>query len=298
MKLRHIGILILIMFFLFSCGKKDGDKIADVGVKLNINLSPDTITDFLYLSMNYEYEISEDFNNFDKDYMIFVHFWRMKSKEMLVQDDHFPVKKSIEWKKGDRITYSRMLFIPKFLDELDIDFEGFEEIRLQVGLYNPENPTEKMTLFSKVLNVQPASINAPDIIYSDGWNEEEMNLAIQDPFYRLWRWTTKKAECIIENPKKKSILIIKGGVHKSLYQDQIIKFYINGNQLEEFIPQGVTFEKKYVLTPEQMGNEPEFKFVIETDKSFVPSALNPANRDNRELGVQIFLLYFRELQVD
>lgn len=298
MKLRHIGILFLILFFLVSCGKKEGDKIADVGVKLDLELSPDTITDFLYLTMNYTYDVSEDFTGFDKDYMVFVHFWRMKSKEILVQDDHFPDPMTSQWEKGEKITYSRMFFIPKFLDELDIDFEGFEEIKLQVGLYDPKNPVDKKILYSKVLNVQPASINAPDIIFSDGWNEEEMNLAIRDPFSRVWRWTTKKAECIIENPKKKSVLIIKGGVHKSLYQDQTITFFINGNLLEEFVPDAVTFEKKYILTPEQMGDDPEFTFTIETDKTFVPSVINPDNRDKRELGVQIFLLYFREMHVD
>jgi hypothetical protein len=298
MKMRNLSYLILVLVLLMSCGKKEGDQIADVGVKLNLSLSPDTITDFLYVNMDYEYEILDDFNKIDKDYLVFVHFWRLKSKEMLIQDDHLPVKKTTEWKVGDKVSYSRMFFIPKFLDELDIDFEGFEEIKLQSGLYDPQNPTEKIVLFNQVLNVQPASINAPDIIYSEGWNEEEMNLALSNPFYRVWRWTTKKAECIIENPKKKSVLIIKGGLHKSIFQDQTVILKINDTLLEAFISDSVTFEKKYMLTPEQLGDEPEFKLTIETNKTFIPSSLNPENKDSRELGVQLYLLYFREVQVD
>ena len=296
--MRNLGYLLFILVLLISCGKKEGDQIADVGVKLNLSLSPDTITDFLYVTMDYEYEILDDFNKIDKDYLVFVHFWRLKSKEMLVQDDHLPVKKTTEWKAGDKVSYSRMFFIPKFLDELDIDFEGFEEIKLQSGLYDPQNPTEKIVLFNQVLNVQPASINAPDIIYSEGWNEEEMNLALSDPFYRVWRWTTKKAECIIENPKKKSVLIIKGGLHKSIFQDQTVILKINDTLLEAFISDSITFEKKYMLTPEQLGDEPEFKLTIETNETFIPSSLNPENKDSRELGVQLYLLYFREVQVD
>lgn len=296
--MRNLGYLLFILVLLISCGKKEGDQIADVGVKLNLSLSPDTITDFLYVTMDYEYEILDDFNKIDKDYLVFVHFWRLKSKEMLVQDDHLPVKKTTEWKAGDKVSYSRMFFIPKFLDELDIDFEGFEEIKLQSGLYDPQNPTEKIVLFNQVLNVQPASINAPDIIYSEGWNEEEMNLALSDPFYRVWRWTTKKAECIIENPKKKSVLIIKGGLHKSIFQDQTVILKINDTLLEAFISDSITFEKKYMLTPEQLGDEPELKLTIETNETFIPSSLNPENKDSRELGVQLYLLYFREVQVD
>ncbi len=296
--MRNFGYLLLLLVLLMSCGKKEGDQIADVGVKLNLSLSPETITDFLHVTMDYEFEILDDFNKIDKDYMVFVHFWRQKSKEMLVQDDHLPVKKTTEWKAGDKVSYSRMFFIPKFLDELDIDFEGFEEIKLQSGLYDPQNPTGKIVLFNQVLNVQPASINAPDIIYSEGWNEEEMNLALSDPFYRVWRWTTKKAECIIENPKKKSVLIIKGGLHKTVFQDQTVILKINDTLLEAFISDSVTFEKKYTLTPEQLGDEPEFKLTIETNKTFVPSSLDPENKDSRELGVQLYLLYFREVQVD
>jgi len=296
--MRNLSYLLLVLVLLMSCGKKEGDQIADVGVKLNLSLSPDTITDFLYVTMDYEYEILDDFNKIDKDYLVFVHFWRLKSKEMLIQDDHLPVKKTTEWKAGDKVSYSRMFFIPKFLDELDIEFEGFEEIKLQSGLYDPQNPTEKIVLFNQVLNVQPASINAPDIIYSEGWNEEEMNLALSDPFYRVWRWTTKKAECIIENPKKKSVLIIKGGLHKSIFQDQTVILKINDILLEAFISDSVTFEKKYMLTPEQLGDEPEFKLTIESNKTFIPSSLNPENKDSRELGVQLYLLYFREVQVD
>ncbi len=296
--MRNLSYLLLVLVLLMSCGKKEGDQIADVGVKLNLSLSPDTITDFLYVTMDYEYEILDDFIKIDKDYLVFVHFWRLKSKEMLVQDDHLPVKKTSEWKAGDKVSYSRMFFIPKFLDELDIDFEGFEEIKLQSGLYDPQNPTEKIVLFNQVLNVQPASINAPDIIYSEGWNEEEMNLALSNPFYRVWRWTTKKAECIIENPKKKSVLIIKGGLHKSIFQDQTVILKINDTLLEAFISDSVTFEKKYILTPEQLGDEPEFRLTIETNKTFIPSSLNPENKDSRELGVQLYLLYFREVQVD
>jgi hypothetical protein len=298
MKLKHISLVFLMIFFLVSCGKKDGDQIADIGVKLDMTLSPSTITDFLYLSMKYDFKLTDDFKPLDKDYMVFVHFWRIKSKEMLVQDDHFPIPKTSEWKKGETVSYNRMFFIPKFLDELDIDFEGFEEIRLQIGLYDPKNPGEKMILYSRDLNVQPASINAPDIIYSEGWNEEEMNLTNPDPVYRIWRWTTKKAECIIENPKKSSILLIKGGLHPSIYQDQKVILKINGNPLDEFVSNNVLFEKKYTLTPEQMGTEPEFRLTLETDKTFIPSTLDPQKNDNRVLGIQIFLLYFREIQFD
>jgi hypothetical protein len=284
-----------VVFFLLACGKKGPDKAEDIGVNLELSLQPDTLTDFLFIKMNYNFKVEDTFKKLDKNYMVFVHFWRLKNKELFILDDHLPGKPTSEWKTGDEITYSREFFLPKFLDELDIDFEGYEEVKLSIGLYDSTNHDDKKVLYSKILNVQPASINAPDIVFSEGWNEEEMNLALENTFQKVWRWTRKKAECIIENPKKKSILIIKGGLKESIYEDQKISVTVNDIQIDEFISEKNFFEKRYTLTPEQMGDEAEFKLYIESSKTFIPSSLDPKNRDNRELGIQIFLLYFREV---
>jgi len=124
MKQRNISILLLILIltgfaFLTVCNKKADTK----GVELNLTLLPGTITDSLYVKMNYAYTLSETFEPFKADYRVFVHFWRVKNKEMLLVDDHQPEKNISEWKKGDKINYSRVIFIPRFLDEFDIDFE-------------------------------------------------------------------------------------------------------------------------------------------------------------------------------
>ena len=165
--------------------------------------------------------------NGNSDYSIFVHFWRVNSKEMLLQDDHLPLKKTTEWVANDSIKYSRLLFIPQFLNEFDVDFEGYEELSLTVGLYNPKVQEKSIVLFEKKINVQPASINAPEIVYDEGWNEIETNVNAKDQFDKSWRWTTAKSVCIIENPKKECTLIIKGGVNKTVFQDQKLIFKIN-----------------------------------------------------------------------
>lgn len=293
MKKRIMGITLLlaaVLFFLSVCGK-DADK---KGVELNLILLPETITDSLYVKMNYEFALSDEFEGLDQDYRVFVHFWRVKNKEMLLVDDHLPEKKIGEWKKGDKITYSRVVFIPRFLDEFDIDFEGYEVVKLTAGLYNPKIEGSKIILFQKSLNIQSASLNAPEIVYDEGWHQSETDLKIKNKDERTWRWTAKNAVCIIENPKKDCLLKIRGGVDKAKFADQKVIFKINEKVLEEFIPETSKFVKEYIVTPEMMGTEDEFTFTIETDKTFVPSALNPDVDDDRELGVQVFFLYFRE----
>jgi hypothetical protein len=294
MKLRSLRVFTLILplfLFMSSCGTTSDYK----GVELKLEILPVTITDFLYMKMNYEFDVKDEFTGLDDDCRIFVHFWRLKTKEMLLQDDHAPGKPFSQWKTGDSVKYSRVIFIPEFLDEFDIDFEGYEEIRLTVGLYKPTEEKEaKFILYQKVLNVESASLNAPELVYDEGWNQPEHDPKIKNPKEQSWRWTKKTAVCIVQNPRKESLLIIRGGVDKAKIADQKVIFKINDLVLEEFVPETAKFAKEYVIAPEKMGSEDEFKLIIETDKTFIPSELDANVNDDRELGVQIFFLYFRE----
>lgn len=293
MKLKNIGIILLLpalVIFTAVCSKKADTK----GIELDVQLSPKTVTDFLEVKMDYNFTLSEKFAGLTDNYRIFVHFWRIKNKEMLMGDDHIPEKKFSEWKKGEKVHYSRIIFIPRFLDEFDIDFEGYEEVKLTVGLYDPKVEDSKIVLFEKVINIQSASLNAPEIVWDEGWHQSETDVKIKNKEEKTWRWTSKKAVCIIENPKKECLLKIRGGVDKAIFEDQKVIIKINDNVIEEFIPETAKFSKEYVITPEMMGDEDEFRLTIETDKTFVPSALNPEVNDDRELGVQVFFFYFRE----
>lgn len=283
-------VLVLTMLLFISCGKKSEDK----GVEFNLKILPETLTDFLYIKMNYQFNLTEEFQGVDADYRVFVHFWRLKTKEMLLQDDHTPEKPTAQWKASESLSYSRVVFIPQFLDEFDIDFEGYEEIKLTVGLYKPAEEESKIILHQEFLKVAMASYNAPEKVYDEGWHEPETDPKIKNPEEQTWQWTAKRAVCIIENPGKESLLIIRGGVDKSIFKDQKVIFKINDKVLEEFIPKTAKFSRKYIISPEMMGTEDEFKLIIETDKTFIPSDLNKEVKDDRELGIQIFFLYFRE----
>jgi hypothetical protein len=285
--------LILILSFLFllnTCNK----GINTEGIKLDLTILPETLSDSLYIKMNYNYLCTEKFEGFDEGYNVFVHLWQLKNKEMLAQDDHFPEKKIAQWKKGDNIKYSREIFIPKFIDEFDIEFKGYEEIKLTVGIYNPKVKDSQIILFQKILNVQAAALSAPEVVYDKGWHQPENNLKAEDKNERTWRWTKEAAVCIIENPKKESLLEIRGGVDKSKLENQKVILKINDHLLDEFIPTTAKFFKKYIISPDLMGEADEFKLTISTNKTFVPSALNPEVKDDRQLGVQIFFFYFRE----
>lgn len=290
-RIFFVAILPIALLVSF-CGK----KVDRQGIDLQLKLTPASITDSLYLKMDYEFKTAKDFKKLNSDYSVFVHFWRVNSKEMLLQDDHMPLKKTSAWGQNEQLKYSRVLFIPQFLNEFDVDFEGYEEVKLTVGLYKLKSSGKEkpLILFEKKINIQPASFNAPEIVYDEGWNGLETDVNANDSFHRSWRWTMAKAVCIIENPKKECTLIIKGGVNKTALPDQKVTLKINDSLLEEFIPTDSLFSREYTISPEQMGAGDEFSLKIETDKVFVPAKVFPGSNDNRELGMQIYFIYFRE----
>lgn len=308
---NRVKIIILIIMFaiLFSCGKKNDTQ----GIDFKLNISPKivsydnadilTLTDKLFIKMDFEYKITDKFEKLEGNYFVFVHFWRKKQDKMLLNFDHafkdVGVPDVSKWKKGDVIKYSKKVYIPKFLDDYDAEFDGYEKINLTVGLHEPKVSKKKIILFHKELRVEAEESHAPAINYQDGWNDIEVDPKAKEKF-RKWRWISGKATCIIDNKNyensnpKDYVLIIRGGVSKNILKDQSVIFKINGKEIDNFIPKSDTFEKEYIITPKQMGNDYMFTLNIETDKTFIPVKLDPKSTDNRELGIQIYYIYFRE----
>jgi hypothetical protein len=140
------------------------------------------------------------------------------------------------------------------------------------------------------LKVLPPPPDLPEIVYEKGWYDQET-----DPNAPLkkWRWMSREASCIVDNPHRDSLLVIRGGVNKEAIPDQKVVFKINDMVLDEFIPDEITFEKSYTVKKEMLGEKDEFTLTVAVDKTFLPSKVFPQIKDERELGCQISFIYFR-----
>jgi len=226
----------------------------------------------------------------EQDMNVFVHFWH--NNNLLFQDDHIPEVPVPDWVPGREYTYSRRIYIPRFIDEFDPEFKGEETLKLSIGFFSPYDRTEKskQEILERKLKVYPPPLDTPEIIYEDGWYDLEIN---PEAFLERWRWTAKEARCIVDNPKRDALLVIKGGINLEVLKDQKVLFMINDRILDEFIPEESYFEKSYTINKEMLGESDEFFLTIATDKTFVPSQLIPNSNDERELGIQISFIYFR-----
>jgi hypothetical protein len=197
-----------------------------------------------------------------------------------------------KWEPSGDYKYKRRIFIPPFIDEFDPTFKGEETLGLSVGLYNPydrsgESAREVLNVKLKVLPPPP---DVPEIVYESGWYEQEVDP--NSPLKR-WRWMGREARCIVDNPHRDGLLVIRGGVNKEITPDQKIVFKINDAVLDEFTPDEVTFEKSYTLKKEILGEKDAFTLTVAVDKTFIPSKVIPRSIDGRELGCEISFIYFR-----
>lgn len=280
-------LLVLIMSLIaFSCMKKAQIK----GIDLDVTFSDEKLSDYLMTDMQFKWSTNNQFVKTGEDFNIFVHFWH--NRNLLFKDDHIPEVLTSEWEPEKEYIYSRRIFIPTFIDEFDPDFKGEETLKLSVGFYSPYDISgkSKQEILVKKIKIFPPPIDTPDIIYEDGWYNEEVN---PESFLKQWRWTSKEAKCFIDNPHQDALLVIRGGVYQEALKGQKIIFKVNDSVIDEFISKERYFDKSYDIKKEMLGDEEEFYLVISTDKSFVPAKTLPNSTDERELGIQISFIYFR-----
>lgn len=269
-----------------ACKKKPAIQ----GIDLQVGFSDKALSDNLITDVQYKWKTDAAFVKLPQDYTIYVHFWHKNN--LLFQDDYTPDPPMTQWAPGKEYAFVRRIYIPTFIDEFDPQFKGEEALRMVVGLYSPYDRTgkEKIQILERKLVVTPPPPDTPQIVYESGWFDQE-----NDPnsFLKQWRWTGPEARCIIDNPRRDALLVIRGGVNKAILPDQKIVFKINDTILDEFVPEIGTFDKSYNVKKEMLGEKADFSLVIGVDKTFVPAQAVAGSQDQRNLGLQVSFLYFR-----
>lgn len=251
-----------------SCQKKA--KVE--GVDLSVTFADQPLTDNLMTNVTYAWKTSPGFKKLAQDYKVFVHFWH--NNNLLVQDDYATEVPTTKWESGKEYTLTRRVYIPRFIDEFDPQFKGQENLTLAVGLYNPYDRTGKSELevYRKKLDVIPPPVDTPEIIYEDGWYDKETN---PESALKEWRWASKEAKCLIDNPRRDALLVIQGGVNLEAAPGQRVIFKINDTVLDEFAPSESSFDKTYRIKKEMLGDKDDFILTIGVDKTFVPGNSSP-----------------------
>lgn len=285
-KISVLGLIFVLAFVFFSCKKKAQIK----GLSLDVSFSEEELSDNLITEMKIKLGTSDEFMKMSEDLNVYVHFWH--DSNLLFQADFIPDVNTSTWEPGNEYVFTQKIHIPPFIDEFDPDFKGEESLRLNIGFFSPYDKTgeSKQEIYDQKIKVFPPPLDTPEIIYEEGWYDLEIN---PEAFLKRWRWTTKEARCLIDNPHRDALLVIKGGLNLEVLQDQKVVFKINDLILDEFVGEESYFEKSYDVKKEMLGEADEFYLTIATDKIFIPAEIIPDSTDERELGLQVSFLYFR-----
>jgi hypothetical protein len=287
LKKTWIGVLILFMLMISIYCKKD---VQIKGLELEVTFSDERISDNLITDIQLKWKADSDFVKLNQNFNIFVHFWH--DGNLLFQEDFIPEVPTSDWEINQEYMQTKRIYIPAFIDEFDPDFKGQETLKLSVGFFSPYDRSgeSKQIILERKLDVFPPPEDTPEILYESGWFDLERE---PDAFLKQWRWIGQEAKCLIDNPGRDALMVIRGGVNKEAIEDQKIVFKINDLIIDEFIPEESYFEKTYNIKKEMLGEGSEFYLTIATDKVFVPAKILPNSTDERELGFQVSFIYFR-----
>jgi hypothetical protein len=239
------------------------------------------------IDITYRFDVAADAPAFAEDYRVFVGVVDA-DEELMWTDDHDPPIPTREWKPGQKVEYTRTVFIPVF------PYIG--DASIHMGLYSPTNG-KRITLSGtdagqkayKVakLQLQPQTENV-FTVYKEGWHGPETppnNTSAE------WQWTKKEAVLGFRNPKKDSLFYLDVDNPSTTFPDgQHVQVMLGSQTIEDFtLPPAHRVLRKIPMTSAQLGAEDMLELRIVVDKTFVPALVpSAASKDPRELGVRVF----------
>jgi hypothetical protein len=271
-------VCVLAAVFATGCGKKEPNEppAATAAVTLNHGRVPIGSP----LTLTYRFEVAPN-ATFDGDYRVFVHVLDPEG-EQLWTDDHDPAVPTSKWKPGQKIEYSRTLFVPSY------PYIG--EARIRLGLYSPSSG-KRLVLNGKEISRREYEMTTFQllaqsenifIIYKEGWHPAEVagdNPAVE------WQWTKKSATISFRNPKKDATFYLEADARPDLFNPpQQVTVRLAGTSIATF---AADFKDQklmmFPITAAQFGTADMAEIAIEVDRTFTP-----VGNDRRELGIRVY----------
>jgi len=232
------------------------------------------------LNITYKFEVAQD-AAIDRDYLVFMHVVGPDG-EKLWQDDHKPDVPTSEWKPGQTVDYSRLVFVPNY------PYIGDADIR--VGLYDPSSgerlPMQGTDAGRREyvvgrLSLLPQTDNIY-LIHKEGWHPAEVDPA--DPLVE-WQWTQKRAVLTFRNPRRDATLYLRFDARTDLFNPpQQVTLTVGGQPLATFAADSLDpVLRTFQIPAAQFGGTDMTEIVLEVDRTF-----SGATGDARELGIRVY----------
>jgi hypothetical protein len=261
-----------------SCSRKEADEPPVATPALALNRERVAIGSPVKLT--YRFDVAPN-AKIDGDYWVFVHVLDTEGEQLWTEDHRPPVPTS-QWQGGQKIEYSRTVFVPNY------PYIGPAVVRL--GMYSQQTGKRLVLAGNEVsrreytvanFQLLPQSENI-FLIYKEGWHPAEV--AADNPASE-WQWTQKRATISFRNPKRDSTFYLEYDARTDLFNPhQQVTIRIGEQQIATFAADSK--ERKLLMFPvsaRQLGPGDMTELVLDVDKTF-----QPGGADARELGIRVF----------
>jgi len=267
-----------------SCGQ--GEDTSPAVATAEVSVSRPRVAQGSPVDMTYRFQVLDAAPSSGR-YRVVVHVVDA-DEEMMWTDDHEPPSQPNTWQRGQKLEYSRTMFVPTYpyVGQAKVILGIYDTItntRLKLG--NPDRGDRSYQVSAFELLPQTENVY---LIYKDGWHAAEV--APENPAVE-WKWTRKEATVTFRNPKRDSTLILQMD-NPSESPGAATEVDVRlGDQSLGVLPVGPGDipVRKLPLTAAQLGGGDMVEIRLVANRTFVP-ALDPAakSNDTRELGVRVF----------
>jgi hypothetical protein len=238
------------------------------------------------LEMTLRFDVSPTAPPFAKDYRVMVHFL-FDDGEVMWTYDHDPPTPTREWRPGQRVTYTRRIFVPQF------PYIG--DVPIVVGLYSATAGDRLRLSGDRVgqraykvatLTLEPQP-PASFLVFKEGWHRAEYSTGA----HIGWRWTGPEASIAFRNPRQDCILYLQLDGRPDLFETpQQVSVAIGDRIIQTFpVTAAEPSVKELVLNAGDFGTTDQVTLTLKVDKTFVPATLSSgANPDTRVLGIRVY----------
>jgi hypothetical protein len=220
-------------------------------------------------------------------YRVFVHVVDV-DEELMWTDDHDPPTPTSSWQAGQKVSYSRTMFVPMYpyigLAKVVVGlYDARANTRLKLG--NQDRGDRSYTVAQFELLPQTENVY---LIYKDGWHPAEV--APDNPAVE-WKWTRKEATLAFRNPKRDSTFIVQmDNPANAPGAASEVELRIGDQSLTTLpVSASESLVKKIPLPAHQLGTGEMVELTLVANRTFVPALVPGAKSgDTRELGVRVF----------
>ena len=283
--MRIIGFVLLltVAVSLPSCRRKDsgGPPLATPSIALSRDKAPLGSP----IDVSYRFDV-DPAASFGEDYTAFVHLID-SGKALVWTDDHALPTPTTQWKPGQRLEYTRTVFLPAQA--------RLGNATLQMGLYSRQSQ-KRVVLQGEdmgqraykvaTLELLPESLNL-FTSFAEGWHTPENTRNQQNE----WQWTKQQEATLrFKNPRGDCLFYFDLDNPSNAFPDgQHVQVKLGSHVIDDFRlePAHRVFRKTSIMAGE-LGLEDVVTLQIAVDKTFVPAQLSPPAADKRELGIRVF----------